>query len=118
MESHPPPPHPTPKSSLFPLLLVCFYPAGQSNPGAGRLNQGPVRLMDELNGLAFWPGFRVVKGPLMESTSVTTLMSVSSVDLFIYLLHPCCSLGTCWETDMGSVLRVWCLVGTQAAAGL
>lgn len=55
----------------------------------------------------------------MERTSVTTLTSVGSVDLFIHLLILCCSLGTyLLGPDTGSVSRVWCLVGKGTAAGL
>lgn len=56
MESPPPAP-----PEVLPLLLECLSLAGQFNPGAGQLNQGPVKLMDELSGLAFWPLFRVAR---------------------------------------------------------
>lgn len=105
MESPPPAP-----PEVLPLLLECLSLAGQSNPGAGRRNQGPVKLMDELSGLAFWPPFRVARGRLLvKRTSVTTLMSVGSVDLFIHLLPLCCSLGTCWGQTQALSLEfgVW-----------
>lgn len=54
----------------------------------------------QADGRVEWTGIlATVQGserPLMKRTSVTTLTSVGSVDLFIHLLPLCCSLGTYW----------------------
>lgn len=99
---------------VLPLILVCFSPAGQYNPGAGQLNLGPVRLMDELNGLVFWPGSRVVRG-----LSWKERLSPLSCQWLCELVY---SLSASWlatwhltGTGMGSVLGVRCLLGKQTA---
>lgn len=101
-----------------PLLksFLCFSPAGQSNPGAGRLNQGPVRLMDDLNGLAFWPASRVVRGPshgkyVCHHAHVSGFCRLA-YSLAAFLLSICHLFGT---DRHGLCPWSLCLVGKQTA---
>lgn len=105
-----------------PVWPAFSTPAGQFNPGAGQLNQRPVKLMDEQNGLAFCTASIVVRA-LAENVPFDKrlsppLLNSGFCDFTHSVTNPLTSIAVSWhllETGLSvlSEFDVWWGSGNQ-----